>query len=106
DIRVVLLEAEICGAGASGKNGGKCHGYWYALGSLIPIFGIEKSLELARMASRAQSEIAAFATAPGRDVWWREGGNLRVSTVPAHDARITAHQKLAEELSIPDTMYP
>jgi glycine/D-amino acid oxidase-like deaminating enzyme len=32
--RVVVLEAETCGAGPSGRNGGFCHGYWSHFASL------------------------------------------------------------------------
>ena len=35
-LRVTLVEAEICGAGPSGRNGGFCHGYWAALSSVLP----------------------------------------------------------------------
>ena len=30
-LSIALIEAGLCGCGASGKNGGKAHGYWAAL---------------------------------------------------------------------------
>src|SRR5262249_35572068 len=36
DLSVSVVEAEICGAGPSGRNGGFCHGYWSALSSVLP----------------------------------------------------------------------
>ena len=37
ELRVTLLEAEICGHGPSGRNGGFVHGYWAALASIVPV---------------------------------------------------------------------
>ena len=37
--RVALLEAEFCGWGPSGRNGGFCHGYWSYLPTLRELFG-------------------------------------------------------------------
>src|SRR5207245_3348274 len=47
-LRVALLEAETCGAGPSGRNGGFIHGYWASLGSVLPYLGREQALALAR----------------------------------------------------------
>src|SRR5207244_8463913 len=48
--RVVVLEAETCGAGPSGRNGGFCHGYWSHLASLREVLGDADTLEVARAA--------------------------------------------------------
>src|SRR5581483_7501275 len=37
ELRITLLEAEICGYGPSGRNGGFCHGYWASIGGLVPL---------------------------------------------------------------------
>ena len=39
DLSIVLIEASICGAGASGMNGGKVHGYWSALPGMARTIG-------------------------------------------------------------------
>jgi hypothetical protein len=44
----VLVEAETCGVGPSGRNGGFLHGYWASLADLVPLLGREQALELAR----------------------------------------------------------
>ncbi|MDX6437040.1 MAG: hypothetical protein QOK34_1874, partial [Gaiellaceae bacterium] len=51
-LAIVLLEAQTCGAGPSGRNGGFLHGYWAALASLVPLLGRERALELARAGER------------------------------------------------------
>lgn len=88
DLRIALVEAEVCGAGASGKNGGMVHGYWYAVARLSEQFGDAAALEIARLGSRAQDAIRAFCTAPGVDVWWRENGVVKIACSPAQDGSI------------------
>ena len=98
-----LIEASLCGSGASGKNGGKVHGYWASLGGMAANIGADGALAVARAGTKAQDAIRTFATAPGRDVWWREAGNVRVSAAPAQDAKIKAYADTAERLGEPDS---
>jgi glycine/D-amino acid oxidase-like deaminating enzyme len=69
DLRVTLLEAEICGHGPSGRNGGFVHGYWASLPSLFPVLGEEGAVELARAGERIIPGIRAWAEQRGEDVW-------------------------------------
>ena len=98
ELRVSLLEAEICGAGPSGRNGGFLHGYWAALGSVLPVLGEEESLRLCRAGERIVPAVRAL----GEDVWLREGGRLNVSAAPAQDAAIERSVKAAAELGHPE----
>ena len=75
NLRVTLVEAEICGAGPSGRNGGFCHGYWAALSSVLPVLGEEDALRLCRAGERIVPAVRAL----GDDVWLRESGRLDVS---------------------------
>lgn len=103
ELSVILIEASLCGSGASGKNGGKVHGYWAALTGMEANIGADGALAVARAGTRAQDAIRRFATAPGRDVWWRESGNMRVSASPAQDAKIATYIAAAQRLGVPDT---
>ncbi len=105
-LSVVVIEASLCGSGASGKNGGKVHGYWASLQGMSRNIGDDGALAVARAGTVAQDAIRAFATAPGRDVWWREAGNLRVSCAPAQDAKIAGYVDTARHLGVPDTAQP
>lgn len=102
-LSVALIEASLCGSGASGKNGGKAHGYWASLGGMEASLGADAALAVARAGTRAQDAIRRFATAPGRDVWWREAGNVRVSASPAQDTKVAATLATARRLGVPDT---
>ncbi|HEX4370082.1 MAG TPA: FAD-dependent oxidoreductase [Rhizomicrobium sp.] len=105
-LSVALIEASLCGSGASGKNGGKIHGYWASLQGMARNLGDDGALAVARAGTMAQDAIRAFATAPGRDVWWREAGNLRVSCAPAQDAKIAGYVDTARRLGVPDAAQP
>jgi glycine/D-amino acid oxidase-like deaminating enzyme len=105
-LSVAVIETSLCGSGASGKNGGKVHGYWASLQSMVRNLGEDGALAVARAGTKAQGAIRAFATGPGRDVWWREAGNLRVSCAPAQDAKIAGYVDTARRLGVPDTAQP
>jgi glycine/D-amino acid oxidase-like deaminating enzyme len=88
ELRVALLEAEICGHGPSGRNGGFVHGYWASLASILPVLGEARARELAEAGERIIPGIRAWAEARGEDVWLREAGMLEVSAAPAQDGGV------------------
>jgi glycine/D-amino acid oxidase-like deaminating enzyme len=98
DLRVTLVEAEICGAGPSGRNGGFCHGYWSALSSVLPVLGIEDSLRLCRAGERIVPAVRAL----GEDVWLRDGGRLDVSAAPAQDGSVDRSVEAARSVGHPE----
>lgn len=95
---VALLEAGICGIGASSRNAGKVHGYWMSLPTLASMLGRERALETARLGSAAQDGIRAFVRECGDDLWWIEGGGLKVATTPAHERKLMAFTKAMLDL--------
>ncbi|HEU5363419.1 MAG TPA: FAD-dependent oxidoreductase [Gaiellaceae bacterium] len=100
--RVALLEAEFCGWGPSGRNGGFCHGYWSYLPTLRELFGDAAALELCRAGDRIVPGIRSFLVDRGEDAWLREGGMLQVSATPSQDAAVDAHVAAAREVGHPD----
>jgi glycine/D-amino acid oxidase-like deaminating enzyme len=85
EARVVLLEADLCGRGPSGRNGGFCNSMWFSLPNMRRRWGDEPALAVARAARDAIDGVEAFCDEEGVDAWFRRGGYLRVSTAPAHD---------------------
>jgi glycine/D-amino acid oxidase-like deaminating enzyme len=100
--RVVVLEAETCGAGPSGRNGGFCHGYWSHLASLREVVGDAGALEVARAGERIIPSIRALED----DVWLREGGLLRVSAAPAQDEVVDRAVGAARALGVEEEAVP
>jgi glycine/D-amino acid oxidase-like deaminating enzyme len=100
--RVVIVEAERCGAGPSGRNGGFLHGYWASVAETRALFGAAGALELAR----AGEEIIPAVRALDADVWLREGGMLMVSTAPSQDGVIEDAVAAAEQLGASEQAVP
>jgi glycine/D-amino acid oxidase-like deaminating enzyme len=101
-LNVVLVEAETCGAGPSGRNGGFLHGYWAALADLVPLLGREGALQLARAGERIVPGVRAFCESRGEDVWLRESGMLMVSASPSQDGAIDNAVDAAAEVGAAD----
>lgn len=97
-LRVTLLEADRCGTGPSGRNGGFCHGLWSSLRWLAGAFGAEGALAVAQASSGAIPAVRAL----GEDVWVRESGMLKVSTTEAQDAVLERPVRTARELGVPE----
>jgi glycine/D-amino acid oxidase-like deaminating enzyme len=103
---VVVLEAEECGFGPSGRNGGFVHGYWSYLPRLREHFGDEGALAVARVADSIVPGIAAFCERYEADVWLCEGGMLRVSAAAAQDRSVEGEIEVARELGVPEEAVP
>ncbi len=95
---VVLIEAGICGSGASSRNAGKVHGYWMSLPTLTAMLGRQRALETARLGSTAQCAIRDFARECGDDLWWIEGGGLKIATTPAQEQKLVDFSRAMVEL--------
>jgi glycine/D-amino acid oxidase-like deaminating enzyme len=99
---VVVLEAEVCGWGPSGRNGGFLNGYWTHLARLRSALGDEAALAVARGSDAVIPAVRAFCEARGADVWLKEGGNLKVSAAPAQDEAVEKSVRTAAELGVPE----
>ncbi len=101
-VRVTILEADICGGGASGRNGGFLEGWWNSLGALVRNFGEEAGLAAALEAEAAPVAIGTWCEAHGVDAWYRRAGTMVVSSSPAQDGAWEANVRLAERLGVAD----
>jgi glycine/D-amino acid oxidase-like deaminating enzyme len=86
-MRIAILEADICGGGPSGRNGGFLHGWWEQLPYLVERYGPEVGLELARAGDEVVGGIGSWCEQNGVDAWHTPHGYLRVNAFPAlpHD---------------------
>jgi glycine/D-amino acid oxidase-like deaminating enzyme len=99
---VVVLEAERCGAGPSGRNGGFLHGYWAGIERAQSVLGESGALAVAR----AGEGIIPAVRALGADVWLHETGMLSVSTTPAQDLSLDASVAAAAAVGSPEQAVP
>lgn len=80
---VAIVEADICGGGASGRNGGFVMSWWSKLPTLEKLCGSDEALELARASAEAVEEIGRFCAESGIDAHFRHDGWLWTATSPA-----------------------
>ncbi len=104
--RVVLLEAEVCGHGPSGRNGGFCNAMWFSLASMRRRWGDAAALAVARAAEESVDGIGAFCEEQGVDAWFHPTEYVHVSTTPAHDGSWTAAVEACRELGAPEALRP
>jgi glycine/D-amino acid oxidase-like deaminating enzyme len=106
EARVVVLEADRCGHGPSGRNGGFCNAMWFSLASMRERWGGEAALAVARAAEAAVHEIGDFCAEEDVDAWFQIGGYMQVSTTPAHDAVWEAALGACRELGAEEAVRP
>ena len=80
---VVVLEADLCGSGASGRNGGFAFGWWPKVETLVERAGDVEALRLGRAAEAAVRDLGEFCEAEGIDAAYRRGGWLWTATSAA-----------------------
>jgi putative aminophosphonate oxidoreductase len=71
---VVVVEAGLCGGGASGRNGGFVLSWWSKFITLAKACGTEEALRLAGASAWAVAEIGTFCAAHGIDAHYRGDG--------------------------------
>jgi glycine/D-amino acid oxidase-like deaminating enzyme len=83
DASIALVEADICGGGPSGRNGGFALSWWPKVETLIKRVGEEEAFRLVRISAAAVDELGAFCEREGIDAHFRRGGWLWTATSPA-----------------------
>jgi glycine/D-amino acid oxidase-like deaminating enzyme len=97
-IEVVLLEADICGGGPSGRNGGFCNAFWEEAELLVQEVGEEGARRTALAAEACVAEIGEWCRDQDVDAWYEPSGHLGVSTSAAQDGAWRETVEAAERL--------
>src|SRR5262249_11569712 len=82
---VILIEAERCGRGPSGRNGGFANAMWFSAHTLSERFGSPAAAAVARASQAAVDETGRFCSEQEVDGWYLPSGYLQVSAAPAQD---------------------
>jgi glycine/D-amino acid oxidase-like deaminating enzyme len=104
--RIVVLEADRCGHGPSGRNGGFVNGMWFSLPSLRERFGDRRAIAVARAAQASVDAIGEFCAEQDIDAWYRQAGYLEASTAPAWDGAWERVARACEDLGEPGACVP
>ncbi len=83
--RVVVLEQDVCGGGASGRNGGFVMSWWPKIQSLRAFCSDEEALFLCKAAEEAVNEIGEFCQEHDVNADFCQEGWLWTATCEAHE---------------------
>lgn len=97
---VAVVEQDICGGGASGRNGGFVLSWWSKLSSLVALCGLSDALRVARDAEATIGEIEAFCRNRGLDAHFRRAGWLWTATTQAQMGAWEAVVSLCEKRGV------
>ncbi len=102
-LRIVILEAEIAGFGASGRNGGWCSALFAAEPSrLAREHGRPAAIAMQRAMFDTVDEVGKVSADEGIDCHFVKGGTTQFATNPAHVARVRAAVDEAHALGFTD----
>lgn len=97
DASVVVVEADICGGGPSGRNGGFALSWWPKIETLQKRVGKDEALRLAKASEAAIAEMGEFCEREGVDAHYHRGGWLWTATSPAQVGSWEGAVQIAEE---------
>jgi glycine/D-amino acid oxidase-like deaminating enzyme len=104
-LRVVVLESEIAGFGASGRNGAWCNsGFSVSPGELVRRFGKEAAKDLLLEMRGAVDEIGRVTAAEEIDAQYFRGGQLRIARGQAQVPGIQDAYEAARVLGIEEDL--
>lgn len=97
-LRIAVIEREIAGFGASGRNGGWCSALFPAsLAKLERMAGRDAAVAMYRAMQETVDEVGRVAAAEGIDCHWAKGGTVHLARSPAQLER--ARDEVAEARS-------
>jgi glycine/D-amino acid oxidase-like deaminating enzyme len=99
--RVVVLDAEVVGFGASGRNGGWCSALLpTGLETMAKEAGRDAAIAMQRTMFQTVDEVGRIAREEGIDCHYAKGGYLHLATSPAHTRRLRRDLELARRFDL------
>jgi len=100
-LRVTLVEAEVAGFGASGRNGGWCSALLpMGLSSMAESAGRDAAIAMQRAMFATVDEVGRAAAEEGIDCHYAKGGYLHLATNPAHTGRLRVELEEARRFGL------
>ena len=91
DMRIAIVEAEVAGFGASGRNGGWCSALLpMGFEAMAATHGRDGATRLQRAMNATVDEVGEVAAREAIDCQFAKGGTLRAARNPAHVGRMQA----------------
>ncbi len=106
-LRIMVLEREVAGFGASGRNGGWCSALFPASAAKIarragdgPAAGRDAAVRMLAAMRDTVGEVGRVVAAEGIDAHWQQGGTLELARSSVQLRRLRAEVTEARELGI------
>ncbi|MSO46632.1 MAG: FAD-dependent oxidoreductase [Thermoleophilia bacterium] len=97
---VVIIEKDVCGGGASGRNGGFVLSWWPKLATLIKLAGEREAIELAQASEHAITEIEEACQRYHIDAQFKRGGWLWTAATEVQRGAWKPVVELCESLGV------
>ena len=79
-MRIALLEQDICGGGASGRNGGFFSSSWWDASAICALFGEDEGMRYLHAIADTVAEVGGWLAQHRVDAWFHHEGAMRVET--------------------------
>lgn len=97
ELKITILEADQCGAGASGRNGGQVHTWFAEMDLLTHLIGEDEALDLSRATAEAVEELAELQASGRIDMDLRLDGWMWTASSTAQEDAWNAALELCEK---------
>jgi len=102
-LKIAIVEKEIAGYGASGRNGSWCTAHFpTSLGAISKHYGAESARAVYRAMSGAVDEVARVAATEGIDIHFMKGGGMSVAHGPQQLPSVREAYAEFEQLGLGD----
>jgi glycine/D-amino acid oxidase-like deaminating enzyme len=101
-IDVVVLELDVCGSGASGRNGGFLGAWWDEIDELAARYGDHAALAACRAGDESIWSIGEWCEQHGIDAWYRTANYLEVAASEAQDGAWLGAVRACRRLGEPE----
>ena len=102
-LKVAVVEAEIAGFGASGRNGGWCFsGFPISPGQLTEAHGLESARAVQRAMYDSVDDVGRVCKAEGIDAHYQKSGSLEIARSPYQLERIKEHYAAFKAVGLED----
>jgi glycine/D-amino acid oxidase-like deaminating enzyme len=105
-LRIVVLESEVAGFGASGRNGGWCSALLpMSIESMAASHSLEAALRLQREMFATVDEVGRVADQEGIDCHFAKGGTINLARSEVQELRLRRHRDDLHRLGFTDADY-
>jgi glycine/D-amino acid oxidase-like deaminating enzyme len=106
-MRIAVVEADVCGGGASGRNGGFLSSSWWDLDGLCGLYGTDDGLAYARLVAEQVADVGRWLDEHRIDAWYHRDGVLGARTGAWQSGGAAVGDAgFAEALGVGDRLVP